>query len=240
MSNGFYQWIQDLLNHKYLRKHGALIDADYRYVERSRLDFVNALITEVGFPALDAASKAACRMTVKFAPEFTRMKMAQGSSLKKSMPGLGVQKRWLPANFRLKIDGLEEACSRVSQIEALVIKHPVSERGIGDVRDYEREPTAVEIPNLVITVPELHAGQFYRWHEDFVIRGNNGPDKEKSGTLEYLTPNLKEALFTLTFKQLGIFKLAPEKVESGSENIRRVKAEMYCEELKFDYKATWA
>jgi hypothetical protein len=58
----------------------------------------------------------------------------------------------------------------VTQFEALVIKHPVSERGIGDVRDY----------------------------------------------------------------------LAPEKVESGSENIRRVKAEMYCEELKFDYEATWA
>ena len=36
-------------------------------------------------------------------------------------------------------------------------------------------------------------------------------------------------LFTLTFKHLGIFKLTPEKVEAGSENIRRVKAEMYCE-----------
>jgi hypothetical protein len=87
MSNGFYQWIQDLLNHKYLRKHGALIDADYRYVERSRLDFVNALITEVGFPALDAASKAACRMTVKFAPEYTRMQKANGAASRNPYPG---------------------------------------------------------------------------------------------------------------------------------------------------------
>ena len=32
------------------------------------------------------------------------------------------------------------------------------------------------------------------------------------------------------------------KVESGSENIRRLKAEMYCEEMKFTYGsgAAWA
>ena len=39
----------------------------------------------------------------------------------------------------------------------------------------------------------------YKWHEDFVIKGNNGEDKEKGGTLEYLTADLKDVLFTLTF-----------------------------------------
>ena len=43
--------------------------------------------------------------------------------------------------------------------------------------------------------------------------------------LELLAPDLKEVLFTLTFKNLGIFKVAPEKAEAGSESIRRVKAE---------------
>ena len=40
-------------------------------------------------------------------------------------------------------------------------------------------------------------------------------------------------LFTLTFSGLGMFKLTPEKVEAGSENVRRVKAEMYCEQITF-------
>jgi hypothetical protein len=44
----------------------------------------------------------------------------------------------------------------------------------------------------------------------------------------------------LTFQHLGIFKLTPDKVESGNEQIRRVKAEMYCENITFDYKASWA
>ena len=40
-------------------------------------------------------------------------------------------------------------------------------------------------------------------------------------------------LLTLNFAGLGIFKLTPEKVEAGSENIRRIKAEMYCESIEF-------
>ncbi len=237
MSSAFYQWVRDSLDRRYTRRNGAIRTADTRSRELSRLNFTNALISEVGFPALDAASKDALTMTIKFAPEYTRIVRPERGGLIKPGPGKGAQKKWLPANFRIRIDGLEEACARVSQIEALVIKQKVTERAIGDVRDYQKEPATVEIPNLVITLPESHAKPVYDWHEDFVIRGNNSDDKEKGGTLEYLAPNLTDALFTLTFKGLGIFRLTPVKVESGREQIRRVKAEMYCEEMKFDYKA---
>lgn len=75
-----------------------------------------------------------------------------------------------------------------------------------------------------------------------MIDGKNGKDQEKNGTLEYLTPDLKEALFELAFHGLGIFRLTPEKLEAGGENIRRVKAEMYCQSIDFKYGAgaTWA
>lgn len=242
MSKGFYQWIKDSFDHKYTRKNGALIAADYNYKEHSRLTFYNALITEVGFPALDAASKDACKMTIKWTPEYTRQTQSAGGPAiaGKFSVNSQVQKKWLPANFRLKIDGLEKACAKVNKIEALVVKQKVIEHAVGEQRDYQKEPAHVEIPNLVITFPESHADDFYKWHESFVIKGENGNDKEKSGSLEYLTPDLKETLFTLTMKQIGVFKLTPEKTESASENIRRLKAEMYVEEMDFDFKASWA
>ena len=74
MSKAFYSWIQASLDRKHARNDGAIITADYDQKEVGRLDFFHALITEVGFPALDAASKDAAKMTVKFAPEYTRMK----------------------------------------------------------------------------------------------------------------------------------------------------------------------
>ncbi|MSP60389.1 MAG: hypothetical protein EXR72_08615 [Myxococcales bacterium] len=240
MSKGTYEWIKASFDHKYQRKNGAVLTADYDFNEHSRLTFFNAMPTEFGLPALDAASKDAAKMTIKVAPEYTRQTTSKGGA---SIAGKyankpGVQKKWLPANFKLQIDGLD--CTRVNKIEAIVVKQKVVENPVGELRDYQKEPAALETPNLVITFPESHADEFYKWHEDFVIKGNNGDDKEKGGTLDYLDPSLKAVLFTLTFQHLGVFKLTPEKVESHSENIRRLKCEMYCEEIKFDYKESWA
>jgi phage tail-like protein len=234
MSKEFYQWIQNSFDRKYTRKSGSIIAADFNYKEISRLDFTNAMMMEVGMPALDAASKDAAKMTIKIMPEFTRHQKGSGNTVKLA-PGRS-QKQWLPSNFRLNIDGLEEATPRVNKIEALTIKWKIVDLAGGETRDYEQEATSVEIPNLVITVDESHARSLYDWQDDFVIKGNNGQEKERGGTLEYLTPNLKEALFTLKFGHLGIFKLTPDKMEAGSENIRRVKAEMYVEEMRFSFQ----
>jgi phage tail-like protein len=241
MSKQFYSWIKDSFDHNYSRKDGAIIAANYNHKEMSRLTFQHALISEVGFPALDAASKDACKMTIKFHPEITRTTTSFGGGAQiKGEFKQQVQKKWLPANFILDIDGLPDACSKVNKIEAITVKQKNVEHAVGQMRDYEQEPAHLEIPNLVITFPESHSDEFYKWHEDFVIKGNNGDEKEKTGTLRYLTPNLQETLFTLTFKHLGIFKLTPEKVEAGSENIRRLKAELYCEEMSFEFQSAWA
>lgn len=42
-------------------------------------DFVNALITQIGFPALDAAGKDAAKLTIKFSPEYTRAQAKTGN-----------------------------------------------------------------------------------------------------------------------------------------------------------------
>jgi len=241
MSSKFYDWIKASFDHNYTRKDGAIITADYNYKEYTRLNFFKALITEIGFPALDAASKDAAKMSIKFSPEYTRMVAKAGSSIAGGTfkNDQSIQKKWLPSNFKLVIDKLD--CTRVNKIEAITVKQKVVDNPTGELRDYEREPAHLEIPNLVVTLAESHSKEFYDWHEDFVIKGNNGDNMEKGGSLTYLTPDLKTELFTITFEHLGIFKLTPEKVEAGSENIRRVKAEMYCEDMKFQYKSSaWA
>jgi phage tail-like protein len=236
MTKPFYEWIKASFDHKYDRKDGAVVTADYNYKEISRMTFFHALISEIGFPALDASSKDAAKMTIKIMPETTRMKTGSGKQLGKVEAK--IQKKWLPSNFRLKIDGLD--CTRVNKIDAIVVRQKIIDNPVGELRDYQKEPAHLEIPNLVVTLAESHADTWYKWHEDFVINGDNGADKEKNGTLEYLTPDLKESLFTITFSHAGIFKLDLEKPEAGVDTIRRVKAELYIEDMKFDYHAAWA
>jgi len=240
MSKSFYEWVQASIDHKVTRFDGAVINADFNHKEVGRLNFFQALVTEVAFPALDASSKDAAKMTVKFAPEYTRKVTKTGGAIKGEI-GKGQQKKWLPANFKLEIDGLGDACKHVNKIEALTIKQKVVDNPVGELRDYQKEPAHIEFPNLVITLSEAYADQLFAWHEDFVIKGRNSNDKEKTGMLQYLSSDLKP-LFTLEFKGLGIFKLTPEKAEAHSENIKRVKAEMYCEQITFKAEgdAVWS
>jgi len=181
MSSQLYEWIKTGFNqtsHSRGREDGAILFADMDNTEVSRLTWTHGLISEFGMPALDASSKDSAMMTLKFHPETTRKTWGGGGKL--SFPAdAAKQKKWLPSNFRLRIDGCENGCVKVNKIEALTIKQKITENAIGEQRDYQKEPTSVEIPNLVITLAESHADDFYRWHENFVIKGNNGETEEK-------------------------------------------------------------
>lgn len=235
-----YQWIQTGFNQTSNasgREDGAIVFADYDNNELSRLNWTQGLLTEFGMPALDAASKDSALMSVKWQPETTKKLIGGGGKI--SFSGSAAkQKKWLPSNFRIRIDGCDQGCPKVGKIDALTIKQKTTDDSVGERRDYEKLPVSVEVPNLVLTLSESFAQEFYKWHEDFVIKGLCGQEMERGGTLEYLTPDLKETLFTLNFYNLGIFKITPDKAEAGAEAVRRVKVEMYCEDIKFSYSSS--
>ena len=226
MPKPLFDWIAAALAMTYARKNGAIITADFNRVEQSRLQFNNALITEFTIPACDGSAKDPGYLTVKFAPEVTTPLAGKGNTL----PGVATKpKAWLPSNFRLTIPGLD--CSKVSKIESLTIKQSVTGSAVGQMRDVQKEPGKLEFPNLVIYVAESFAGTFYAWFQDMVIKGNAGDNNEKAGTLEFLDPTLKGSLLTIYFNHLGIFGFSPEKLDAGADTIRRVKVEMYCEQM---------
>jgi len=234
MSKGFYEWIAKTLELTFPRKNGAIITTGSNNQTMSRLEFYNGLISEIGFPALDAASKDAGKLTIKIVPETTRDQRNQtGTASASTSSQLGsIQQRWLCSNFRLQIAGLD--CTRVNRIEALSIQQPVVANLLGESRGYQTEASHLDFSNVAITLTDSQAQSFYDWHEDFVIKGNNGQAMEKNGTLEFLTSDLKEVIFRLTLSNLGIFRLAREPLDR-SGNIRRVRAEMYCNKMTLEY-----
>lgn len=221
-----FDWIANSWANKAGSKSGEIQWLDLNNRQQSVLEFHNALITETAFPALDAASKDIGKIRIKVSPERTRYKKGSGAGV----PGAQAskQKAWLPANFRLTINGLD--AKSVSRIEPLVIKQKVNMFEVGQERIATLEPTRLEFPNLEITLNEKNADQWRAWHEDFVIRGDNGEGKEKSGSLDLLAPDMKSVLATIEFANLGIMKFAREK--QGADSIARVRAEMYCEEMR--------
>jgi phage tail-like protein len=231
MSKSFYQWIRDSWDGKITRKNGSVFSLDHDLTVQHEQSFSRALVTETTLPALDGSSKEPGYMTVKFQPEESKHKVASGRKLQANFSQ--TQKQWLPANFSIDIDGLD--CTRVNKIESLTIKQDVKRLEVGSKRLYELEPTKIEFPNLVVTFPLSNAASWIAWHEDFVIKGNNSGDKEKQASINLLTPK-REELLTITCTGLGIHNLTIDKGDSGTDSVRRVKAEMYCETMALTYK----
>jgi hypothetical protein len=228
MERTFFDWIRDTLNPKFTRKSGAISFLDFNYQVEQSIEFSNALLTSVSFPALDVASKDAVTMIVKLTPEYARRE--KGAGQRKSLPsGPKGRGRWTAANFRLKIDGLD--CTHVTRIEPLVFTTVVAQNAVGEQRDYQMGPTYLDVPDLVLTVSESGADSFHAWHDDFVIKGMNGSQYEKNGTLEFLDPNMKDVMLTLELNNLGIFRLASVK-PSLTDGTASVRAWMYCEEIR--------
>jgi phage tail-like protein len=223
----FYEWLADTLAGKSVRRDGSITATDSRQKAVSERQFFDALVTEVTVPKADAGSKEPGVLTVKLAPELLRARAGSGVAAKVSAARA---KSWLPANFKLEIDGLD--CKKVSKIEALSFKVNVAEDQVGEERIATKEPTSIEVPNLQVTLAESGSQTWTAWFDDFVVKGLNGDENEKSGKLSFLTRDLKSTLAEVRFFNLGIFRLEPEPRAAGQETIARIRAELYCERME--------
>jgi hypothetical protein len=186
------------------------------------------LITEIGFPALDAASKDAAEMTIKFAPEFTRMLTGPSKKIALSNDA-AKQKKWLPSNFRLEIPGVN--CTRVSRIDAITIKQTVGAQR-GGIRGGAND----EVTTLTATVEASHSADFSNWMKS-TSQSPNSTGNKKPGQLDFLSSDGREAFFSLRFPSLSIRRLTPANSGIGLNAVNLVKVEMYYQGVQFHYTA---
>lgn len=230
MSEDFYKWVGHWVEGVTVPRNGSIVELDERGTVLRKLDFFNAIISEVAFPALDASSKDPAQMTVKFSPESTRRKTG-GSRY--DFPASSDKTTWPAANFRLRIGGVLIPASR---IDAITIKRSFQPKPpAGEPNDQFPQQHLV-FSDLAVTLAESHARFLYDWFEDFVIRGNSGDDKELRGSLEYFDQR-GAVLFTLTFDHMGIFNLKPDRTESIGNDFPKVKAQVYVEIVSFNIGA---
>jgi len=224
-------WISATLKSQFVRKNGSVVAADLNYRVVEELQFFNALISAVTFPALDGASREAAAVTVSIGPEYTRPKAGSGGTIGTSSR---LQKRWLASNFKFEMTGLDG--SRVSHIDPITIAQKSTENPAGELRDYEKAPAGLVIPNVVLTLPEASGQTWAAWLDDFLVKGNNSNDKERNGSIVYLDDTRQTELARLNLFNCGIIRLA-SKAENAVEGIRRLQAELYCERMELGNKA---
>lgn len=197
MGKPMYDWIKSSMNMGSSgRKSGAIIYADFNYKALSRLEFQNALITEVGFPALDAASKDAAKMTVTIRPESSSRTFART----KDPLTARKQKAWLCSNFRVDLGRLQfspdaSACSQPPLINPTY------------------GPPAMEVASVIFNPREYQL--FLDWQNILYCSGAPQESNESPCTFTYQDPD-GATLFTTSFISTGLFKLTPNTDATGA------------------------
>ena len=225
LSQPFYQWIVRTLSGENTRKNGAIVAINENGQITDRREFQNALIKEVQFPALDAASREPAYFTVTMSPEQIRYRSISGqTSPSPQAPHAGLH----ASNFRLQIQGLEQACAFVKHIDSLVISQEIINYRDGRSAETSRiRGGRLQIGNLVIRLPQHQAEPFSAWFSEFVLQGQ-AVGNRKQGTLEFLSSDGHSVLVTVALSNLGIFRMAPINVGRSSQ----VQVEMFCETMQ--------
>jgi phage tail-like protein len=234
MTDPVYQWIVSSLNMDYQRKSGQVNKADFKREVRSVLEFKDALISEIGFPACDGGSKEPAHLSLKWTPWITRHKKGGGDKVQQDV-NIG-QKVWLPANFSFVVDGVD-GCTKIQKVDALTVNQQNIRDANGEERDYMLEPSSIKFPNVKLTLSAEFDEAFQAWFEDFVINGNCDASKEKTATLVYKDQTRTKDLCTLNFMGCGIFKITSNALKNNADELAVTTVEMYCESIQAAFSA---
>jgi hypothetical protein len=231
-ANDILRWIQGSWNKKYGRRNGTVSHANFNLKKTFEHEFREALITETSFPALDGSSKEAAYMKIKVQPEYVRAKKLAGNEVAKGNLGLK-QKMWMASGFRLNIDGIDET-RYTNKVEAFTIKQGIKKLYTGQERFPQIEPTKIEFPNITGTIALEYADKLIQWHDKYVMAGQSDPKAQKTGSIEFLTPQRDKTIFSINMYEVGIQSLQVLPSQANQDAIKRVKFELYVGRMDLD------
>jgi hypothetical protein len=234
-ANDVLQWIQGSWNRQWGRRNGQITHANFDLYEAYQHEFFDALITETTFPALDATSKDSGYLKFKFQPERVVTKKLPATKGGPRVTGKlsSKQKLWSPGAFRFSIDSMDEM-QYVNKIESFTVKQSVKKLFTGGDRFPQIEPTGIQFPNLTGTIGIKHADKLLAWHESYVRAGSKDQPSQKSGSIEFLSPDRTQTIFRINLFEVGIHFAGIEASTANAEQMKRVKFELFVHRMEID------
>lgn len=211
-----FQWLKSTLEGSSRRSNVTIVE-DGPIKNKMSWELFNALVTGIGFPALDRGAKDNAELKLRLRSENTTAYPTGEGEAPLSYP---VVRSWAASDFRLQIDGLDSVGAAVKKIGALNIA--IDERG-GDHR-------RIEFPNITMSLPMHKSGEILSWFDSFVTKGNSRSSGEKNGQLLYFSAD-NDPFLILNLTGIGIMRVT----KAGG----MIDVEMYCERMELDGQRLW-
>jgi hypothetical protein len=197
----FGQWMAATVNGTAVKKNGSVITAQSNLQPVSGLDFSDATLSEITFPALDAGAKDAYIIAAIVQPTSSSFTTFPSNTAKLSPTRAHPL---FAQDFRVTLKGLEGSAQYVSRVDAITLR-------LGGV-----------CPGLTVTVGGSHAAPLIQAQQ--ASHGERGDTQRWSGSVEILEHGTTTAAYRLQFTALRLVKL----VESfGSPFFGAPQQDMY-------------
>jgi hypothetical protein len=226
------KWIQGSWNRQWTRRNGQISHADFNLNQNFEHWFYDALLTEVTFPVLDGASKDAGYLKCKIQPEQVVTRAVPNGTPMQSDYTIK-QKLWTSSAFRFTLDQIDDL-QYANKIESFTIKQGVKKLYTGADRFPQIEPTNIQFPNISGTIALGYADKLLQWHHDYIVTGKKDPAAQMSGALEFLSPDRSKTIFCIHLYQVGLVSAAVQAATANTDQIKRVKFEMFVGNMKLD------
>jgi hypothetical protein len=233
-ANDVLQWIQGSWNRQWDRRSGVITHANFDLNETYEHEFYDALVAETTIPLLDGASKDSGYIKCKIQPERVLTKKLPG--VKRAIAPIGLktkQKLWTTSAFRFNLDTIDEM-AYTNKIESFTITQSIKKMFTGQDRFPQIEPTGIKFPNLTGTISLAYADKLLKWHDDYVNKGKKDHGAQKSGSIEFLTPDRKQTLFQINLFEVGISAVSIQQATANQDQIKRVKFELFVHRMELD------
>jgi phage tail-like protein len=234
MTGSFWDWVQGSLERKPTRRDGAVVAYDFDQKERSRRTFKAALISEIGFPALDASSKTAALLSVKVSPEHIEFAEGDGSRMTSQANNneMTKQKHWLSCNFNFALERFKgDSALRNCKIEAFTIKQNIIVNNVGFEQEARKEAGRLDLPQIVVTFPESMAKDWFAWFDKANREGKHA-DQFTTGQIQYLSSDNRTELMRMELDGVSLLSIEIDKLEAHREGISNVKVTLNVEGMK--------
>lgn len=193
------------------------------------LQATGAQLTEIQFPAFDAASRTPLLVKFTFRADSTTPVTATVPAA--AGGGNARNTNALSSNFTLAIDGL--STSRVSKIDSFILRREVVTNTSGTSTATSFSTGQLILPNLVVTLGGADSDSWKTWRASFLPQTDAttiNRVQKKNGTLQLLAPDMTTPLFTLQLSGLAPVRFATVPPESSSA-LLQFRSEIFCESM---------
>lgn len=187
--------------------------------ERHRCEFLAALISEIGFPALDASNNEATKLTIKLQPTTaTHVATPDGGADISAVNDAAEVTRWRASKFRFDATMFPSAMPFVQKVDAITVKQKANQVFTGSMLGADVVAGQPEIGELKVTYVMTTA--VVPIYNAFLASVNTGtPVPPTAATLDYLGADGSTVLLSLAMENMVMKSCKALVGESGSDTV---------------------